>query len=32
MHWDNTTINYGLGKPFEGYTDKEKENIPSYKF
>lgn len=24
MHWDDTTVNYGLGKPLEGYTDKEK--------
>lgn len=25
MHWDDTTINYDLGKPFEGYTDKERK-------
>ena len=27
IHWDDTTIMYGLGEPLEGYTDKEKEYI-----
>ena len=27
IHWDDTTIMYGLGKSLEGYTDKEKEYI-----
>ena len=27
LHWDDTTISYGLGEPHEGFTDKEKEYI-----